>query len=69
MLKLGLFLRRMCNVFFFACRLAALLTLTRENSRVVTEAGSELRSLWPHVVCTFRLAQPAKPLRVESGRD
>ena len=40
------------------------LMLTRENSRVVTEAGSELRSRRPHGRCTFCLARPAKPLRV-----
>ena len=46
-----------------------MLILTRENSRVVSEAGSELRSRRVHVLCTFCLSQQATPLRVGSGRE
>ena len=35
---------------------------------VAIETENELRSQWPHVLCTFRLSQPAKPLWVRSGR-
>ena len=48
----------MCNKFFRSLPIGARGYATdscdRENSRVVIEAGSELRSRRSHVLCTFR---------------